>query len=106
MTAAQHIKFYDFFRQQLNIDDAKAKVFLEVVEEIVDNKLDVKDSSLAKKNEIEKIEHKIDLMRLETKNIISDFRTEMEKRFNQMIIWTVTTGIAVVGILVAFIKLK
>jgi hypothetical protein len=37
--SATEIKLYDIFRKDLKLDDAKAKIFAEVVQETIENQL-------------------------------------------------------------------
>ena len=106
MTSTQYIRLYDFFKQELHIeDDAKAKVFIEEVEKIVDNKFDEESENFASKSEFEKLDFKIELFRQEMKTGFAEAKSEVKSDINKLIIWIVSTGIAIVGLLLAFLKL-
>ena len=60
---------------------------MQEIEQIVENKIESKKEVLS------------------TKEDILNLKIDIEKRFNQDIIWTVSTGIAVVGLLPAILKL-
>ena len=94
MTAAQHIKFYDFFRQQLNIDDAKAKVFVEEVEKIIDNKFDSEKQNFASMSSVEKVDFKIDMLSQEVKTIAAETKSEIKSEINKLIVWIIATMFA------------
>lgn len=94
MTAAQHIKFYDFFRQQLNLDDAKAKVFVEEVEKIIDQKFDSEKQNFASMNSVEKVDFKIDMLRQEVKTIAAETKSEIKSEINKLIVWIIATMFA------------
>jgi hypothetical protein len=94
MTAAQHIKFYDFFRQQLNIDDAKAKVFVEEVEKIIEQKFDSEKQNFASMSSVEKVDFKIDMLRQEVKTIAAETKSEIKSEINKLIVWIIATMFA------------
>ncbi|MEO8711685.1 MAG: hypothetical protein ABI405_06145 [Parafilimonas sp.] len=105
MTATQYIRLYDFFKQQLHIeDDAKTKIFIEEVEKIVEDRFDKEKENFVQKSEIEKVDFKIDLLRQEMKTGFAEARSDSKSDINKLIIWIVTTGIAIVGLLLAFLK--
>lgn len=79
MTATQTLKINKHFKS-----DEDASV---VVQEIVDKKIDARKEILATKEDIARIE------------------LAVEKRYNNLILWIVSTGIAVIGLLLAFLKL-
>lgn len=86
MTATQTLKIYQVLNKHFkNSEDAE--VVVSEIEKIVDNKIDQRKEVLS------------------TKEDILNLKVEIEKRFNQIIIWVVSTGIAVVGLLIAFLKL-
>lgn len=41
---------------------------------------------------------------LATKEDVLDLRNGFEKSFNRLVIWTVSTGLLVVGLIIAFLK--
>ncbi|MFC4232901.1 hypothetical protein ACFOW1_13445 [Parasediminibacterium paludis] len=94
MTASQHIKFYDFFRQQLNIDDAKAKVFVEEVEKLIEQKFDSEKQNFASMSSLEKVDFKIDMLRQEVKTIAAETKSEIKSEINKLIVWIIATMFA------------
>lgn len=93
MTATQTLKIYQILNKHFkNADDASVAV--QEIEAIVDKKFEQRKEIFATREDISSL--KEDVLR---------FQSEVEKRFNQLIIWTVSTGIAVVGLLLAFLKL-
>jgi hypothetical protein len=94
MTAAQHIKFYDFFRQQLNIDDAKAKVFVEEVEKLIEQKFVSEKQNFASMSSLEKVDFKIDMLRQEVKTIAAETKSEIKSEINKLIVWIIATMFA------------
>ena len=104
MTAAQHIKFYDFFRQQLNIDDAKAKVFVEEVEKIIDNKFDSEKQNFASMSSVEKVDFKIDMLSQEVKTIAAETKSEIKSEINKLIVWIIATMFASGAFFIAIAK--
>lgn len=104
MTSTQYYKLYDFFREQLHIDDAKAKVFVEQVENIVESKFNDQKESFAPRSDIQEIKYEMQLLRQETKTGLAETKSEIKSEINKLIIWTVSTGLAVIGIILAFLK--
>jgi hypothetical protein len=94
MTGTQTLKIYEILHRHFK-NEADAKSVVQELETVIDNKFVDKKESLATKEDIS-------LMRQD----VLKFQVDVEKRFNQMIIWTVSTGVAIVGLIVAFIKLK
>jgi hypothetical protein len=94
MTAAQHIKIYDFFRQQLNIDDAKAKVFVEEVEKLIEQKFVSEKQNFASMSSLEKVDFKIDMLRQEVKTIAAETKSEIKSEINKLIVWIIATMFA------------
>jgi hypothetical protein len=79
------IKLFEMLKARIGQQEAEA--FVEILEKKVDNKFeDAKQTLVAKE----------DLLKLQL---------EIEKRFNQLIIWVVGTGIAVASLVIAVVKL-
>ncbi len=93
MIATQSLKLYEIVQRHFK-NDADAKFFVHEIEEIVDNKFEKEKTQLATKEDIYLI-----------RQDISKVQTEFEKRFNTIILWVVSTGIAVVALIFASIKL-
>ena len=79
------IKLFEMLKAKLGKEEAEA--FVEILEKKVDRKFEEAKQTLVIKE---------DLLKLQV---------EIEKRFNQQIICTVGTGIAVAGLVLAIIKL-
>ncbi|HEY2725621.1 MAG TPA: hypothetical protein VGI61_00490 [Parafilimonas sp.] len=86
MTATQTLKIYQVLNKHFKSDE-DASVVVQEIEEIVDKKIDTRKEILATKEDIARIE------------------LAVEKRYNSLILWIVSTGIAVIGLLLAFLKL-
>lgn len=54
---------------------------------------------------IEKLNFKIELLGQEMKTGFAETKGELKSDINKLIIWIVSTGIAIVGLLLAFLKL-
>jgi hypothetical protein len=78
------IKLYELLKAKLGEKEAEA--FVEILEKKVDDKFDDAKQTLVSKE---------DLLKLQV---------EIEKRFNQLILWVVGTGIAVAGLILAIMK--
>lgn len=90
MTATDYIRLSDFFKHQLHInDELKAKVFVEEIEKIVDDKVDEKSDGFAKKSEIEKLDFKIELLRQEMKTGFAETKSELKSDINRLVIWII-----------------
>jgi hypothetical protein len=94
MTATSSFKIYEILQHHFK-NEIEAKIVVQEIETIIDNKYAAKSNIIASKEDIGLIRQ--DLLK---------FQVDVEKRFNQMIICTVSTGITVVGILIPLIKLK
>jgi len=86
MTATQSLKIYEILQRHFK-NDADAKVVVEEIEYIIDNKFDAKKDVLSTKEDILKLQ------------------LEIEKRLNTFMIWIMGTIIAVGALIVALIKL-
>ena len=79
------IKLFEMLKARLGQQEAEA--FVEILENKVERKFEEAKQTLVAKE---------DLLKLQV---------EIEKRFNQLIIWVVGTGIAVAGLIIAVLKL-
>ena len=79
------IKLFEMLKARLGQQEAEA--FVEILENKVERKFEEAKQTLVAKE---------DLLKLQV---------EIEKRFNQLIIWVVGTGIAVAGLIIAVVKL-
>jgi hypothetical protein len=86
MTASQSLKIYEILGKHFN-NTEDAKIVVTEIEQIIETKILEKKDLLA------------------TKEDISQIRIDIEKRFNQLIIWIVGTFIALTGIFIAVMKL-
>lgn len=100
MTTTQSFKIYEILQRYFN-NDADAKVVVQEIEQIVENKFESSKSSFATKEDIGEVKIGIH----ELKNEILSSRVEMEKRFNSMLMWIIGTMIAPIAIVVAILKL-
>ena len=87
MTEAQSLKIYEILGKHFN-NTEDAKTVVTEIEEIIELKITEKKDILATKE---------DLLKLQI---------DIEKRFNQLVIWIVGTTIALGGIIIAVVKLK
>ena len=93
MTATQSLKIYEILQRHFK-NEADAKVVVQEIETIIDNKFDKEKNNLASKDDINRLE-----------KLILQNQAAIEKRFTTTIITIITTVIAVTGIAVAVIKL-
>ena len=93
MTTTQSFKIYEILQRHFNNKD-DAKIVVQEIEQIIEAKLESKSNLLSTKEDISTL--KQDLLK---------FQIEIEKRFNNNIIWIVSTGIAVVGLILSIIKI-
>ncbi len=70
MTATQYLKRYDFFKQQFNIDDTKARISAEEIEKIVGNKFEYEKKQFADKSELVELKHEVQILRQEMKQVL------------------------------------
>lgn len=78
------IKLYELHKAKLG--EKEAETFVEILEKKVDHKFEDAKQTLVIKE---------DLLKLQV---------EIEKRFNQLILWVVGTGLAVAGLVLAVLK--
>ncbi|MBC7723094.1 MAG: hypothetical protein H7068_13800 [Pedobacter sp.] len=90
----QQIRFYDFFRNQLNIDDAKTKIFVEEVEKIVENKFDTEKDKFSPRTDIQDLKHEMNMLRQEMKTISTETKSEIKLKINKLIVWIIATMFA------------
>lgn len=93
MTTTQSFKIYEILQRHFN-NNEDAKIVVQEIEQIIESKLESKSNVLATKEDISLL--KQDLFK---------FQIDVEKRFNNNIIWIVSTGIGVVGLTLSIIKL-
>jgi hypothetical protein len=101
MTATQSLKIFEVLQRHFK-NDADAKVVVEEIEHIVENKFEANKSSFVTKDDIGQLRLSIQ----EVKTEIVSSRVEMEKRFNSMLMWMIGTMIALIGIVVTILKLS
>lgn len=86
MTATQSFKIYEVLQRRFK-NNNDAKIFVQEIEEILEAKLESKMAVLSAKEDLLK------------------FQVDVEKRFNNIILWIVGTGIAEVGLIFSIVKL-
>ena len=86
MTTTQSFRIYEVLQRHFKNND-DAKIVVQEIEQIVESKVEDKMTVLTTKEDLLK------------------FQIEVEKRFNNNIIWIVSTGIGVVGLILSIIKL-
>ena len=101
MTTTQSFKIYEILQRHFN-NDADAKIVVQEIEQIVENKFETSKNSFATKEDIGQI--RISIQELKTEIVAS--RVEMEKRFNSLLMWMIGTMIALLGIVVVILKLS
>ncbi len=93
MTTTQSFRIYEVLQRHFkNSDDAK--IIVQEIEQIVETKIENKGNTLATKSDIALL--KEDLLK---------FQIDVEKRFYNSVLWTVGTGIGVVGLIFSIVKL-
>lgn len=88
------MKFYNVIL--INNDDAKTVV--QEMEQIIETKIEEKSNILSTKADISSLKS-------ELKQDLLKFQVDVEKRFNSLVMWTIGTGIGVVGLIFSVIKL-
>lgn len=101
MTASQSLKIYEILQRHFN-NDADARIVVQEIEQIVENKFEQSKNSFATKEDIGEL--RVAIQEIKTEIISS--RVEMEKRFNSMLMWVIGTMIALIGIVIAILKLS
>ena len=93
MTTTQSFRIYEILQRHFKNND-DAKIVVQEIEQIIETKIESKANTLATKEDISIL--KEDLLK---------FQIDVEKRFSSSILWTVGTGIGVVGLIFSIIKL-
>jgi hypothetical protein len=93
MTTTQSFRIYEILQRHFKSNE-DAKVVVQEIEQIIEAKLENKSNILATKEDIFLLNQEL-----------LKFRIDVEKRFNGNIIWIVSTGIGVVGLVLSIIKL-
>lgn len=93
MTTTQSFKIYEILQRHFKNND-DAKIVVQEIEQIIETKVDNKSNILATKQDIATLNEKI-----------LELQIRIEKRFNANILWTVGTGIGIIGLIFSIIKL-
>lgn len=93
MIATQTLKLYEILHKHFK-SDADAKVVVQEIEVLIDNKFEEEKNSLSTKEDI-----------FSLKEDILKFQIDIEKRLNSNLIWLIATIISVGALIVAFIKI-
>jgi hypothetical protein len=93
MTATQTLKLYEILHKHFK-NDADAKVVVQEIEVLIDNKFEKEKNLLSTKEDISLLRQ--DFLKAQL---------EIEKRLNNIIIWIVASALASAGILLTIIKL-
>ena len=92
MTATQSLKIYEILQRHFK-NDADAKVVVEEIEQIVENKFEDKKNSFSSKTEVELLRKDVDSLRIELLSKIesSASRTEsnLKSEINKLIVWII-----------------
>ncbi len=92
MTATQSFKIYEVLHKHFK-NDADAKVVVQEIEVIIDNKFEKEKNNLSTKEDISLLRQ--DLLK---------FQLDIEKRLSTIMIWIIATTISVGGLIVAVMK--
>ncbi len=103
MTATQTLKMYQILQKHLK-NDEEASVVVSQIEELVEIKIENRKSELATKQDLALLRQDMTSEMASLRQDILKFQIDMERRFNQMIIWMVSTGIGIVALLTAVLK--
>lgn len=94
MTASQSLKIYEILKRHFN-NDADAKVLVEEIQQIVENKFDEEKKELSSRTEMEMLRKDMEAMeiRLTGKIESSALRTEsnLKSEINKLIVWIIAT---------------
>ncbi len=93
MTATQTLKLYEILHKHFK-NEADAKVVVQEIEVLIDNKFEKEKNLLSTKEDISLLRQ--DFLKAQL---------EIEKRLNNIIIWIVASALASAGILLTIIKL-
>ena len=89
-----NLKLYNLFRTKLNLSEPDAQEIVQSIENIFDYRFDKEKDMLSTKNGISLLRQ--DILKL---------HADMERRFNNIIMWLVGTGVGIVGLIFTVIKL-
>lgn len=86
MNATQSFRIYEILQKHFK-DDADAKAVVAEIEQVIENKIAEKKDVLATKEDIARLE------------------SLFERRFNNLIMWSIGIGLGVVGLILTIFKL-
>ncbi|HET7118033.1 MAG TPA: hypothetical protein VFI29_16165 [Hanamia sp.] len=99
MTTTQSFRIYEILQRHFKNND-DAKIVVQEIEQIIETKIDSKSDVLTTKGDLALLKEDIFLF----KEDFYKFQISVEKRFNNLIIWVVGTGIAAVGLIFTMMK--
>ena len=108
MTASQSLKIYEILQRHFN-NDADARVIVQEIEQIVENKFEGKIDELSTKSEVHLLRKDMETMRIDLSAKIetSSLRVEnnLRSEINKLIIWIIATMFGAVALFITIAKL-
>ena len=93
MTTTQSFRIYEILNRYFQ-NDSDAKIVVQEIEIVVDNKFNTEKATLATKDDISRLELKI-----------AELIANQERRFNNMLMWMIGMGVGFTGIIITVFKL-
>ena len=87
------MKIYEILQRHFN-NDADARIVVQEIEQVVENKLNREKENLAAKPEIMLLRKDIEIFRQEVKTGFAESEGRMKSEINKLIIWIIATMFA------------
>ncbi len=108
MTATQSLKIYEILQRHFN-NDADARIIVQEIEQIVENKFENRINELLPKSEVQLLRKDMETMRVELSGKIesSSLRVEnnLKSEINKLIIWIIATMFGAGALFITIAKL-
>lgn len=108
MTATQSLKIYEILQRHFN-NDADARIIVQEIEQIVENKFETRINELSPKSEVQLLRKDMETMRVELSAKIesSSLRVEnnLKSEINKLIIWIIATMFGAGALFITMAKL-
>lgn len=108
MTASQSLKIYEILQRHFN-NDADARIIVQEIEQIVENKFETRINELSPKSEVQLLRKDMETMRVELSAKIesSSLRVEnnLKSEINKLIIWIIATMFGAGALFITIAKL-
>ena len=108
MTASQSLKIYEILQRHFN-NDADARIIVQEIEQIVENKFETRISELSPRSDVQLLRKDMETIRVELSAKIesSSLRVEnnLRSEINKLIVWIIATMFGAGALFITIAKL-